>query len=78
MSDFNCCSEPISYAVVEEDGTGALIIEVVDNSDEVGADVPLHGCMKSCMPKPVKGLLEVYQDMVEVLLVLKIFLTQDL
>ena len=30
---------------------------------------------KSCMPNPVEGLLEVYEDMVEVLLVLKVFLT---
>ena len=29
------------------------------------------------MPNPVEGLLEVYEDMVEVLLVLKIFLTED-
>ena len=28
------------------------------------------------MPKPVEGLLEVYEDMVEVLLVLEKFLTQ--
>ena len=29
------------------------------------------------MPNPVKGLPEVYEDMVEVLLVLEIFLTED-
>ena len=29
------------------------------------------------MPNPVEGLLEVYEDMVEVFLVLKIFLTQN-
>ena len=29
------------------------------------------------MPNPVKGLLEVYEDNVEVLMVLKIFLTED-
>ena len=29
------------------------------------------------MPNPVKGLLEVIEDMVEVLLVLEIFLTED-
>ena len=29
------------------------------------------------MPNPVEGLLEVYEDMVEVLLMLKIFLTKD-
>ena len=35
--------------------------------------VLLHGCPQSCMPNPVEGLLEVCEDMVEVLLVLKIF-----
>ena len=39
--------------------------------------VLLHGSPQSCMPNPVEGLLEVYEDMVEVLLVLKIFLTKD-
>ena len=29
------------------------------------------------MPNPVEGLLEVYEDMVEVVLVLDIFLTED-
>ena len=29
------------------------------------------------MPNPVEGLLEVYEDMVEVLLVMEIFLTED-
>ena len=29
------------------------------------------------MPNPVEGFLEVYEDMVEVLLVLDIFLTQN-
>ena len=29
------------------------------------------------MPNPVKGLLEVYEDMVEVLLMLEIFLTEN-
>ena len=35
----------------------------------------IYGCPQSCMPNPVEGLLEVYEDMVEVLLVLEIFLT---
>ena len=65
-----------SYAAVEEDGTGGLIIEVFDDLDKVFADVVLRlGCPQSCMPNPVEGLLEVYEDMVEVLLVLEIFLT---
>ena len=75
MSDSYCCSEPV-YAAVEEDGTSGLVIEVVDDVDKVGVDVVLlHGCPQSCMLNPVECLLEVYEDMVEVLLVLEIFLT---
>ena len=49
-----------------------------DDSDKVGTDVVLlHGFSQSCVPSPVKGLLEVYEDMVEVFLVLEIFLTED-
>ena len=32
---------------------------------------------KAAFPNPVEGLLEVYEDMVEVLLVLEIFLTEN-
>ena len=54
----------------------ALLYEIFDDLDEVGADVVvLYGCPQSCMPNPVEGLLEVYENMVEVLLVLEIFLT---
>ena len=71
-------SELVSYAAVQEDCTSGLVIEVFDDSDEVGADVVLiHGCPQSCMPNPVEGPLEVYEDMVEVLLVLEIFFTQN-
>ena len=70
--------EPVSSAAVEEDGTGGLVIEVFDDLDKVGADVVLlYACPQSCMPDPVEGLLEVYEDMVEVLLVLEIFVTED-
>ena len=66
------CSEPVSYAAVDEDGTSGLAIEVFDDLDKVCADVVLlHGCPQSCVPNPVEGLLEVYEDMVEVLLVLE-------
>ena len=76
MSDSNCCSEPVSCAAVEEDGTNGLVIEVFDDSDKVCADIVLlHGCPQICMPNPVEGLLEVYEDMVEVLSVLEIFFT---
>ena len=74
-----CCSEPVSYAAVEEDCTSGLVTEVFDDSDKVGVDVVLlHGCPKSCMLNPVEGLLEVYEDTVKILLVLQIFLTEDL
>ena len=54
------------------------LIEVFDDSDKVCADVVfLHGCPHSCMPNPVEGLLEVYEDIVEILLVLEIFLTEN-
>ena len=66
------------YAAVEEYGTSGLVIKVFDDSDTVGAYViHLHGCPQSGMSNPVKDLLEVYKDMVKVLLVLKIFLTED-
>ena len=76
--DSNCCSEPVFYAAVEEDGISGLVIEVFDDLDKVGADVVLlHGYPQSCMPNTVEDLLEVYEDMVEVLLVLEIFLTEN-
>ena len=63
--DFICCSEPISSAVFEEDCTSGLVIELIDISDKVGIDVVLLlGCPQSCMPNPVEGLLEFYEDMV--------------
>ena len=61
---------------MKEDGTSSLVIEVFDDLNKVCADVVLlHNCPQRCMPNPVEGLLEVYEDMVEVLLVLEIFLT---
>ena len=49
-----------------------------DDSDKIDADVVLlHGRQQSCMPNPVEGLLEIYEDMVEMLLVLEIFLKED-
>ena len=71
------CLEPASYAATEEDCTGGLIIEVLDDLNKVGPSVVLlHCCPQNCIPNPVEGL-EVYKNMVEVLLVLEIFLTKD-
>ena len=50
-----------------------------DDSDKIGSDVViLYGCLQSYMSNPVEGLLKVYEDLVEVLPVLKIFLTENL
>ena len=50
-----------------------------DDSNKVGIDVVfLHGCPQSCMLNLVEGLLVVYEDMVEVLLVLEIFVAEDI
>ena len=69
--------EPVSSAAVEEDSASGLVIEVFDDLDKVCADVVLlHGYPQSCIQNPFEGLLEVYEDMVEVLLVLEIFLTE--
>ena len=68
----------MSHAAVEEASTSSLVTEVFDDSEKVGADVVLlHGCPQSCIPNPPEGFLEVYEDMVEVVLVLKVFLTED-
>ena len=59
LSDSNCCSEPVSYAAVEEDSTSGLIIEVFDDSDTVGADVVLlHGSHKAACQTLSKAFLK--------------------
>ena len=63
---------PVSYTAVEKDCTSGLVVQIFDDSDKIGADVVLHGCPQSCMPNPVRGLLEFFEDMIEVLLVLEI------
>ena len=74
----NCCSEPVSYAAVEEECTSGVVMEIFDDSDKVGADVALlQVCPQSCMPNPVEGLLEVYKDVMDVMLVLEMFHTED-
>ena len=51
-------------------------MEVFDDLDKVVADVVLlHGCPQSYKPNPFEGL-EVYEDVVEILLVLEICLTE--
>ena len=64
--------------VVEKDGTSGLVIEVFDDSDKVGTGVVLlRGWPQSCIPNPNEVLLECYEDMVEVLLLVEMFLTKE-
>ena len=50
---------------LKRDGTSGFVSEVFDDSDELGADVVVHGYPQTCMPNPVEGLLEVYEDIGE-------------
>ena len=69
----------MSYAAVEEDGTSGLVIEVLN--DLIRLKLMLYFFMvankATCQTLKVEDLLEVYEDMLEVLLVLEIFLTED-
>ena len=63
---------------VEGDCTGVIVIEMFDASDKVGTYfVLLHDCLQSCNLNPVKDLLEVCEDILEVLLLLKMFSSKD-
>ena len=50
---------------LKNDCTGGLVIDVFDDWYKVGADIVLlRGCPQGCMPYPVEGPLEIYEDMV--------------
>ena len=52
LLDTNYCSETVFYAAVEEDCASGLVMEVIDDSNKVGAEfIRLHGCQQSCMKK---------------------------
>ena len=76
MSDSYCSSEPVSWAAIEQDCTLGFVTQIFNDSYDVSVDVP-HRCPYGCVPYSVKGLLEVYEDMVEILLILQVFLTED-
>ena len=78
MSDSYCSSEPFSCAAIEHDCTLGLVIEIFNGSFDDGVDVVFpHNCPLGFVPYPVKGLLEVYEDVVEILLMLQAFLAED-
>ena len=66
MPDSFCCLKPLPIVV---DCTGSLAIKILDGSYQVCVEVVLsHGSPQRWMPHPVKWLLEIDKDMVEVLL----------
>ena len=60
MSNSYCGSEPFSCAAIEQGCTLGLVIQIFNGSYDAGIDVFPHSCSY-----PVKGLLEVYEDMVK-------------
>ena len=78
MSDSYCSSEPVSCTAIEQDYTLGLVIQTFQDSYDVGVDVVFpHSYPEGFVQYPIKGLLEVYKDMVEILLMLQVFLTED-
>ena len=77
MAHSSCGSEPFSDVVVMVDCADHLVVEAFYGSDQVVIDViQPHGCPQSCMPNSVECPLGVHEDMVKVLLVLQVFLTE--
>ena len=77
MLNSYCRSKPISYAVVEDYCTGGIVILVFNGSDKLGANAVLpHGSAQGRMPYRIKGLPEIYEDMIQALLMLKVFLAK--
>ena len=75
MSHSNSCSKPVPNSTVVVYCTGSLVIQVYYDSNNVLADIILsHGGLECCVLNPVKSLLEVYEDIEEILLVLKVLL----
>ena len=78
MSNSYCSSEPFSYAAIEQDCTLGLVIQIFNGSYDVGVDVVFpHSRSLGFVLYPIKGLLEVYEYMVEILLMLQVFLAED-
>ena len=77
MAHSNCGLEPFSYVVVMVDCAGRLVVEAFYGSDQVVIDViQCQFCSQNCMPNSVERLLEVHEDMIKALLVLRVFLTE--
>ena len=54
-----------------------LVIQIFNGSYDAGGDVVFPHSCPCFVPYPVKGNLDVYEDMDEILLMLKVFLAED-
>ena len=52
MLESDCCSEPVSYAVVEEDYTSGFVVEVFDDSDKSTSAPFLSESSNTSMTRP--------------------------
>ena len=76
LESSNCGLEPFSYRVIIH-CTGCLVMEAFYACHQVGIGViQPHDCPQSCVPGSVEHLCEVYEDVVKILLVLQVFLTE--
>ena len=70
--------EPVTSVIVQVDGACGLLVELLYHFLKVVVDVILfYGGSQGSMPHFIKGLLEVNLNMVQVLLVLEVFLTDN-
>ena len=77
MSDSDYGSEPDSYATIKVDCTCGLVVKVFNDLDQVCVNViKPHNTPKGFMPYSVKRLFKISQDVIEVLLMLKVPLAQ--
>ena len=54
------------------------VIQTFNHSYDVGVDAVFpHRCPQDFVLYPAKGLLEVFDDMIEILLMLQVFLAED-
>ena len=77
MSDSGCGSEPVSYVTIKVDCTSGLDVKVFNDLDQVGVDViKPRSSPKGVTPYSVKRLFKINKDVVEVLLMFEVPLTQ--
>lgn len=78
LTHSNCELEPFSDLTMEENCTAGRGIQLSDCFDKFLAHVEFLHCSPECLvPYSVEGFLKIYKDMVQVLLVLFVFFTQN-